>query len=306
MSRIDMSLSAPIILLTMCLLILGGQRLTAADPAEYQAGIEEWHRQRAASLTSETGWLSLIGLFWLEEGDNTFGSSADRDIVLPETKSPPHAGTLNLQGGRVHLRVAGGTVIVHEAEPVTDLDLAVDTTGHPTILDLGDLQFYVIERAGRFGLRIRDRQHPARFEFSGIEAFPIDPQWRLTGRLETHDPPRTIKIPNVLGQVTPQPSPGTAVFEVAGAEYHLDALAGPNDTLYLIFADQTSGRDTYGGGRFLYSEPVAADGSVVLDFNKAYNPPCAFTDYATCPLPPRQNKLSVRIDAGEKSYGRQH
>jgi uncharacterized protein (DUF1684 family) len=206
----------------------------------------------------------------------------------------------------VRLQVAESARITHAGRRVTELDLAADTTGEPTILDLGDLQFFVIERGGRFGLRIRDRNHPARFDFPGIDRFPVDPAWRLTARLETFEPPRTIKIPNVLGQLTPRESPGAAVFEVAGVTYRLDALAGPEGKLYLIFADQTSGRESYGGGRFLYSEPVAEDGTVVLDFNKAYNPPCAFTDYATCPLPPRQNKLAVRIEAGEKTFGRDH
>ncbi len=275
----------------------------AAEAASYASQIEDWHRGRLEQLTSETGWVTLIGLFWLEEGPNTLGSAAGSTVLLPTAKAPASVGTLELRSGRLHLRVTPGVELTHGGQPVTEMDLGVDTSGAPTVLDLGDLQFHVIERAGRFGVRARDRQHPARFEFPGIEIFPIDPDWRITGRLETHDPPRTIPIPNVLGQVNDLESPGTAVFEIEDRSYALEALQGSGERLYLIFADQTSGPETYGGGRFLYSEPVATDGSVVLDFNKAHNPPCAFTDFATCPLPPRQNKLEVRIEAGEKKYG---
>jgi len=224
-------------------------------------------------------------------------------VILPSAKAPLHAGTFTLDGGQIRLEVARDVVITQDGNPISTLDLAPDTSGDPTVLDLGDLQFFVIERSGRYGLRVRDRQHPARFDFPGIETFPIQEDWRITGRLETYDPRRTIPIPNVLGTVNNLESPGTTVFDIDGQQYRLDALQGGNNTLYLIFADETSGRETYGGGRFLYSEPVADDGTVVLDFNKAYNPPCAFTDYATCPLPPRQNKLKVRIEAGEKNYG---
>lgn len=301
------SLCLSLVVLTGVLCTIPGSQTAAGDDTDaYEIALEEWHRQRIDGLTSETGWLSLIGLFWLEEGVNTVGSDPEGDIVLPSSKSPFRAGTLFLEDGQVRLQASEDAGINHQGAPATNLELAVDTSGSPTMLDLGDLQFYVLERSGLYGLRVRDRNHPARFDFPGLEIFSIDPRWRITGRLETHDPPRTVPIPNVLGQVNEQESPGTVVFEIDGQSYRLDSLRGPDGTLYLIFGDQTSGRETYGGGRFLYSESVADDGSVILDFNKAYNPPCAFTDYATCPLPPRQNKLSVRIEAGEKSFGRHH
>lgn len=290
----------------LLLAIAGSDVVLGSATDEYRAGVEAWHQQRAESLSAENGWLSLIGLFWLHEGANTMGSDPGADIVLPAGKSPSQAGVLDLAGGRVILEVDDAAAITHDGQPVSSIELAVDTTGEPTVLDLGDLQFLLIDRSGKYGLRIRDRQHPARFDFPGIERFPIDADWRITGHLETYDPPRSIPIPNVLGQVNPQESPGTAIFEVEGQTYRIDALQGSRGRLYLIFGDQTSGRETYGGGRFLYSEPVAADGTVVIDFNKAYNPPCAFTDYATCPLPPRQNKLSIRIEAGEMKYGEDH
>jgi uncharacterized protein (DUF1684 family) len=285
---------------------MGPATAVADDLDAYRTEIEQWHRQRVERLTAEDGWLTLIGLFWLEEGVNTVGSHPGSDVVLPATKAPLRVGTLTLEGDRIHLQVAEDVMITHDGAPVSALDLAVDASGKPTILDLGDLRFFVIERSARYGLRVRDRQHPARFDFSDIEIFPIEERWRVTGRLETYDPPRTLAIVNVLGDVNERESPGTVVFDIGGRTCRLDAQQGPNGSLFLIFSDQTSGRETYGGGRYLYSEPVSDDGTVVLDFNKAYNPPCAVTDFATCPLPPRQNKLPVRIDAGEKDYRRHH
>ena len=283
--------------------LLGQPAATNAEDLEtYRSTLEQWHRDRADRLTAEDGWLALIGLFWLEEGTNSLGSESGNDIALPAAKAPPHVGTLTLSREQVSFDGIDGVAVTLEGEPVTSLELAVDTSGSPTVLDLGDLQFYVIERSGRFGLRVRDRKHPARFDFSGIEIFPIDPVWRITGQLESHDPPRSLPVPNVLGQVNELASPGTVIFELAGGSHRLSALPGPDGALYLIFTDRTSGRETYGGGRFLYTDAVEEDGSVVLDFNKAHNPPCAFTDYATCPLPPRVNKLQVRIEAGEKSF----
>jgi len=278
-----------------------------ADANSYRHEIEAWRQNRVERLTAEDGWLTLIGLFWLKEGANTLGSAPDSGVVLPADKAPAHVGELTLAGDQLELGVAPGVVVTHQGEPISKLTLAADTSGQPTILDLGDLQFFVIERHGRFGLRVRDRAHPARSTFEGIDTYPTTPDWRITGRLERHEPPRTIPVPNVLGTVNHQASPGTVVFEVDDQIYRLDALEASKGRLHLIFADQTSGPETYGGGRFLYSDPVAEDGSVVLDFNKAYNPPCAFTDFATCPLPPRQNKLrGLRIDAGEKNHGRHH
>ena len=289
--------------LGVLLLMLPALALAADTDDAYEAEIDAWYAARVERLTAPDGWLTLIGLFWLQEGPNTMGSGASSQILLPADKAPGHVATLEKSGGRVELVAAPGADLSRDGRAVTRMTMLPDTSGEPTILDIGDLQFFVIERGDRLGLRVRDRQSPRRFDFPGIERFPVDPRWRIEGTLERHDPPQTIPIPNVLGTVAQEPSPGTLVFDFDGHTYRIDALPASDDRLYLIFADATSGRETYGGGRFLYSDPVQPDGSVVADFNKAYNPPCAFTDFATCPLPPRQNKLAVRIEAGEKKYG---
>jgi uncharacterized protein (DUF1684 family) len=180
-----------------------------------------------------------------------------------------------------------------------------DTSAAADILEMGALSLSVIERGGRYGIRLKDRENPARKSFTGLKWFEVKEEYRVEARWVPHPEPRPVEVPNVLGQIVPMPSPGYAEFTLAGKTLRLDAvLEGPGDEeLFVIFRDETSGKETYGAGRFLYAD-VPRDGKVVLDFNKAYSPPCAFTDYATCPLPPRQNRLPVRVEAGELAYGR--
>jgi uncharacterized protein (DUF1684 family) len=182
--------------------------------------------------------------------------------------------------------------------------LQPDTSGSPTILQHGSLKFYVIKRSERFGIRVKDSQAKALREFAGMESFPIDPAWRVVARFEPYTPPREITVPNVTGEPTREIVPGALVFEKGGKTFRLEPVAEEgSEELFIIFGDQTNGFETYGAGRFLYAPQPDSAGRVPLDFNIAYNPPCVFTPYATCPLPPPQNKLAVRIEAGEKAYG---
>ncbi len=285
----------------------------AAAPAptapqdEYLQEIESWRRERDEGLRNPDGWLTLFGLFWLKEGENRFGSAPDNEFVFPAGKAPARAGTLRLAGGKVTLEAAPEAGITHEGKPVTTMTLTSnEDDGKTKVLELGPLRFFVIRRGDRLALRARDRESPALAAFRGVESFPLDPAWRVAARFERYDPPKQVPVPNILGTVEDTPSPGALVFERDGKTYRIDALEGsPKGDLFVIFGDRTNGGETYGGGRFL-STPPPADGKVVVDFNKAYNPPCVFTAYATCPLPPRQNKLDVRVAAGEKMYGEAH
>lgn len=280
---------------------------TPADP--WRQELEEWRRERTASLRDEDGWLTLVGLFWLKEGENRFGTAADNEVVLPRPAAgtvPERAGSFRVEGGKVTLAAAPSAGITRGGAPVTSLALVPDTAGEPTTLELGSLRFHVVERGGRLGVRVRDRKSPALAAFHGVDSFPSDPSWRVEARFERYDPPKPVPVPNVLGQVEEQPSPGAVVFERDGKTHSLDALPGGEDgSLFLIFADATNGDETYGAGRFLAAGPPR-DGRVVVDFNRAYNPPCAFTAFATCPLPPRQNRLALRVEAGEKAFGSHH
>jgi uncharacterized protein (DUF1684 family) len=297
--------------LTPLLLILvmagAGKSAAHADSGSYEQEIEAWREARVERLTSDDGWLTVIGLLWLEEGVNTLGRSPENDLVFETPKAPDSVGRITLRGTRLHFEAAPETVVTQDGRPVQSLDLEPDVSGDPTFLDLGDLRFHILERAGRYALRLRDRQHPSRFDFPGIESYPVDPKWRVEARFEVHDPVKKIPIPNVLGTINDETSWGAVVFTVDGETLRLDALAEPGaERLFLIFGDATTGRETYGGGRYLYADSPDADGKVVVDFNQAYNPPCAFTDFATCPLPPRQNRLAARIEAGEKKFDRSH
>jgi len=278
---------------------------TRCAPGSHAESTETWRRQRLARLTADDGWLTVVGLFWLQEGPNRFGAGPGNDIALPEGKAPDFAGTFTLAGAGVRVTVAPGAAVTAEGRPVTSMTLRSDRqAGGPDILTLGDLSLFVIERGGKPAIRLKDRTSRARREFKGLEYFPIDPAFRVTARFEPYTPPRTIAIPNVLGQSEDLPCPGAVVFTLRGREYRLEpVIEEPGDTqLFYIFSDATTGRETYGSGRFLYSE-MPKDGTVVLDFNRAYTPPCGFTRYATCPLPPPQNRLDVRIEAGEKHSG---
>ena len=198
-----------------------------------------------------------------------------------------------------------GVAATIDGAPARRATLVTDAAGEPTRVGLGSVSFYLIERDGRIGVRVKDLAHPHLADFRGVDRYPVDLRWRVEARFEPYDPPKAVPVPTVLGTISEQPSPGAVVFRVAARDHRIDALPGNDGELFLVFGDETNGKETYGGGRFLDALPPDG-GRVVLDFNKAYNPPCAFTPFATCPLPPRQNKLALAVRAGEKKYGGDH
>jgi uncharacterized protein (DUF1684 family) len=274
-----------------------------ADKASYDEEVRAWRNSRIKELTGEDGWLALAGLYWLNPGKNTIGSGASRDIVLPSGKAPDYAGSILVAGGSVKMEVAAGAGITSEGKPVSTLELHNDEGGKPTVLKLGSLSFHVIKRGDKLGLRVKDRDNPDRASFKGLDYYPISIGWRLEGTFIPYAPPKLIPITNILGMVEDQKSPGAISFQVGGGTYQLDVVIeqGSNE-LFIMFADKTTGAQTYGSGRYLYAPMPSADGKTIIDFNKAYNPPCAFTRFATCPLPPRQNRLTIAVQAGEKKY----
>jgi hypothetical protein len=294
------------------ILILAGAAAVAAlilmttevGQNDYQAEIEQWRRDREARLTSDEGWLTVAGLFWLKDGPNAFGSDPANDILLPAHSAPAWAGVFEHAGGRTTVRVEKGVVITSGGTPVTTMELEDDAAGDPDVLALGDLAMFVIRRGERRGIRLRDRQSRMRREFTGLAWYPVKEEYRIVADFVPYDPPRTIPVPNILGTTEMLPCPGYASFTLQGKPLRLEpVIESPGDgRLFFIFRDETSGAGTYPAARYLYAESPK-DAKVVLDFNQAYNPPCAFTPYATCPLPPPQNRLAVRVEAGEKDYG---
>ena len=273
------------------------------DTPSYRAQLDSWHRQRIESLTSETGWLNLAGLFWLKDGDNKAGTAAGNDLTLPAGKAPNRLGTFRLANGVVQFEAAPGAAVQANNEPVTKTTtlFAPDLT-KPVTLASGSLRAFVIKRGSRYALRLRDLQSPLLTDFKGIDRFPADESFRVKAQLELPTEARTIPILDVTGQTAQQPLAGTLVFDLDGKTHRLDAIS-EGDKLFILFGDATNTHDTYGSGRFLYVGKPGADGQTVIDFNRSINPPCAFTPFATCPLPPKQNRLAVAITAGEKRYG---
>ncbi len=271
------------------------------DAAAYANEIEQYRTARLAELKSESGYLSLIGLFWLKEGENKFGSDPGNEIVLPKEKVSSGVGIFVLKNGVVRLEAPANSNITLADKLVTSLELKSDADDKPTVLHLGSLSLQIIKRSDKLGVRVKDKDNPARSNFAGIESYPADQKWRLEARFEPYSPPKRMPIINVLDMESSEESPGAVAFEVEGTAYRLDAIKEKGEPkLFMIFADSTSGKETYPAGRYLYVDPPDADGRMVIDFNKAYSPPCAFTKFATCPLPPKQNRLPFAVAAGEK------
>jgi uncharacterized protein (DUF1684 family) len=277
------------------------QQPSKADTLVYHGEIETWRLDREKQLKAEGGWLTVTGLFWLKPGVNSFGAGASNDIVLP-SPAPPQAGSLVLDSGRITVAVLPGVPVTLGGNPVTRMQLRSDAGGAaPDVLALGALTLQVIERGGRLAVRLNDGNSAARREFKGLTWYPVNPEYRVTARFTPYDQPVTMIVPSIIGVDERMASPGFVSFELAGKRLRLDPILEPGEArLFFIIRDATSGRTTYGGGRFLYADPPK-DGRVVLDFNKAQSPPCAFTPYATCPLPPPQNRLPISIEAGELS-----
>jgi uncharacterized protein (DUF1684 family) len=287
--------------LAVAALSVAGSVADATADDAYRAEIEAWRQRREASLKAEGGWLSVAGLYWLKDGANRFGTDPKGDIVLPAGSAPARAGVFELAAGRTTVTFEKEVEATLAGRPVTRAELRSDSEGSsPDVIALGRLTLYVIQRGPRYGIRLKDRESPLRKEFSGLRWYEVKEEYRVAARYVTYPEPRMVPVPNILGQSEPMPSPGYAVFERGGGEVRLEGVLEEKDArqLFFIIRDQTSGKETYPAGRFLYSD-MPKDGRIVLDFNKAYNPPCAFTPYATCPLPPPQNWMPLRIEAGE-------
>jgi hypothetical protein len=279
--------------------------LRSDDPDAYRSEILKWRQDREARLKADDGWLTVAGLYWFKEGVNTFGTAESNDIVLPPGSAPPRVGTFEFRNGRTVVRVEHGPVQL-KGKPVTTREIAADFPGPEDRLTLNALTFWVIKRGEHYGIRLRDLGSPIRREFTALRWFPIDPAYRVKGRLVRYPEMKHFMITNILGQLEDRFSPGYVVFMLQNRELRLEpALERPEArTLSFVFRDETAGHETYPAARFLSAEMPKDTDEVVLDFNKAYNPPCAYNPYTTCPLPQKDNILPIRIPAGERMYER--
>lgn len=261
---------------------------------DHKKDVDAWFDNRIAELQSHDGWLNLAGLFWLKEGMNSFGSDSTNDLVFPKNKIAPKAGYFFVNGQQVTMMPASGS------------GLKETVLFHPDSLKLirvrhQSLEWFIINRAGELGVRLRDLESENVKNFKGINRYPVDYSWRIAAKFEPAKEGETINITNVVGQTTAQALAGVLVFEVDGKEQRL-AGTWEGDKLFVVFGDATNGKETYGAGKFIYVDQPDPTGHVFIDFNKSYNPPCAFTDFATCPLPAKRNIMDVAITAGEKNY----
>jgi len=274
----------------------------APAAAGFQAEHARWVRERSAELAKPDGWISLIGLHWIGAGKQTVGGGEENAIRL--AIAPDRLGQVEQRTDGVYFQPARGVPLTIDGKPLQgEVRLTPEGAGGGTRLayDQGKGQITVIKRGERLALRVRHADAPARAHFAGLDFFPANERWRVPARFVAHPAGKTLPIASVIGEVTPTPNPGYVEFDKDGRRWRLEALGDPAKGLNLMFQDQTTGRQTYGVGRYLHTDPVAADGTVWIDFNRAYNPPCAYTDYATCPLPPPENRLALQDAAGTRT-----
>jgi uncharacterized protein (DUF1684 family) len=269
----------------------------------YSQEISKWRQNREADLTADNGWLTLAGLFFLKQGKTSFGSASINEIVLPHD-APAEAGVLELEGSKVTLRAKVPLAV--NGNQVTTSELKPELEGkQPDLVTIGGLTMFLHKSGDRIALRLRDINNEIRRNFTGLKWYPVREEYKVTARFEPYTTPRIVKVPNILGDLETYTAPGTVAFAINGQPQKLEVFAagtGAGRRLFIVFRDLTSGRETYPSARFLYASAPNPNGEVVLDFNKAYNPPCAFNPHTTCPLPPEQNRMRVRIEAGELDY----
>jgi hypothetical protein len=272
----------------------------AGDDATYRASIEQWRLQHETELKTDSGWLTVSGLFWLKDGVNRVGANQAGEIVLP--RGPADVGMFEFHAGKTTFRAAPGVAVKLNGQPADGvIPLKSDADGQPDRIQFDAFTMYVIHRGERDAIRLKDSESESRKTFSGLHWFPVKESYRVVAKFVPYASPKMIKIPNILGETEEDPNPGYVLFTLNRQSFRLDPVL-EDDHLFFIFRDLTSGKETYPAGRFLYTG-LPKNSEVVMDFNRAENPPCAFTAYATCPLPPKQNRLTVRIEAGELNYG---
>ncbi|HEX9369196.1 MAG TPA: DUF1684 domain-containing protein, partial [Vicinamibacterales bacterium] len=268
-------------------------------PASYRAEIEKYRRDRIAELTAPDGWLAVRGLFWLHEGANTAGSDPASEIRLP-SRTAKRLGVFTLAQGQISFAAEPGASVTADGKPITTYTFG---RGAESSITTAGVSLAAIRRGDKIGLRMRDPESPNRTGFKGLKHFPLNPAYRVRAKFTAYEKPKLVPVPNVLGQLVSMESPGYVEFNIQGKPYRLEPVyeTSRQEDLFFIFKDLTSRTETYEAGRFLHTA-LPHNGIVDLDFNRAYNPPCAFTEFATCPLPIKENKLQVRIQAGELNF----
>ena len=289
-------------ILLMALVSLLFLTVNAQTDSSYKKEVDAWHAKRIRDLKAPDGWLNLVGLYWLQEGKSSFGAGGGNDIVFPAGTIAASAGYFIRSGEVVKLVITGDVPTTVDGHPAKEAVLFNKDSLRQPVVACGSLRFTVIKRGDKFGIRLRDLHSPLQTSFTDIECYPLNANWRIPAVLHPPANRTNIAITNIIGQTSLQESPGTLVFTYQHTQYALETLE-EDGKLFIVFGDATSGHTTYPSGRFLQvPKPASPDNTTIIDFNKAYNPPCAFTHYATCPLPPKENILPIDVEAGEKNF----
>jgi uncharacterized protein (DUF1684 family) len=272
------------------------------EDSSYVREIETWRVERETNLKKDGSWLTVAGLYWLRQGENWVGSGLENDFVLPAGTAPEVVGVFVLDGAKTEFRARPGVAVTQQGKPVTNATF--ERTGEQaekSAISLGRISMWVHNSGDRLAIRLRDLDSPIRKEFTTLDWFPVDPAYRVTAKFLPHPEPKPVEILNMLGDIEHYKSPGFLEFTLSGQAIRMEPVLNSSGGLWLIFKDGTSGKETYPAARFLQAE-APSNGEVTLDFNKAYNPPCAFNPYTTCPMPAKDNRLKIRVEAGEKNY----
>jgi uncharacterized protein (DUF1684 family) len=272
------------------------------EDSSYVREIESWRVEREANLKKDGSWLTVAGLYWLRPGENWVGGGLENDLVLPAGTAPEVVGVFALKGTRTEFRAEPGVAVTQQGKPVSVATFEGNgEQGEKNAIAIGRLSMWVHNSGDRLAIRLRDLDSPIRKEFTTLDWFPVDPAYRVTAKFVPHPEPKPVEILNMLGDIERYKSPGYVDFTLQGQAIRMEPVLNTSGGIWLIFRDGTSGKETYPAARFLQAE-APKNGEVTIDFNKAYNPPCAFNPYTTCPMPAKENRLKIRVEAGEKNY----
>jgi uncharacterized protein (DUF1684 family) len=288
---------AALMLFTLVLLGAAG----AEDPG-YIAAVENWQVEQEANLKKDSSWLTVAGLYWLREGENAVGADPSNDFLLPEGSAPGIVGVFDFEDRTATFRAADGVTVTQNGEPVQTAELEM---GEKHAVAINDLTMWLHYSGSRLAIRLRDLNATLRKEFTGLKWFPVDPRYKVSAKFTPYAEPKKVDLLNVLGDIESFESPGYVDFELMGTSVRMEPLSLGGGGLWFVFRDGTSGKETYPAARFLRAD-APDDGRVVIDFNRSTNPPCAYNPHTTCPVPTKQNRLKVGIEAGEKNYHENH
>ncbi len=293
--KLGYAVGAAIVFVTFMLVIVS---VSSGEDPGYVDSVKSWQAEREENLQKDKGWLTVAGLYWLREGENWVGTATSNDFVLPEGSAPATVGVFKFHDRKATFQAENGVTITRDGKPIHKVELEM---GEKHAIEINDLKMWLHYSGERLAIRLRDLNASYRKEFAGLDWFPVDPKFRVEATFTPHTEEKKVEMLNILGDIEVFEAAGYVDFELQGQKVRMEPMKAREGALWLIFRDGTSGKGSYQAARFLRTEPPK-NGKVVIDFNRAYNPPCAYNPHTTCPMPTKENRLEIRIEAGEKNY----